>query len=239
MRREISDEMLNAFVDGELDSPEAEQLFEAMQLDTELSNRICLLRGMKGLTRLAYGHPPQREQRRVAKNWAQIGAVAAAVLVVFTLGFGGGWWLKPLPAESGWAMGLQGLTPAQFRQAARSGKVILHIDSGDEERLTIVLDSVEKLLADAAAAGRDPEVEVVANSYGLDLLREESSPFARRVTDLSLRYSHLSFVACGQTVARLQREGAVVKLLPEAQMVPSAVGQIVSRMQQGWIYIKV
>ncbi|MGF1642715.1 MAG: hypothetical protein ACFCUJ_03670 [Thiotrichales bacterium] len=238
MRRDFSDEMLNAFVDGELDRQESEELYAAMQADAELSNRVCLLRGMKGLTRLAYGQPPAAERVRAPMRWGRLGGAVAATLALFAFGFGSGWWLKPLPAESGWAMGMQGLNPAQIRQAAQTGKVILHIDSGDAARLEVALDSVEKLLAEAAAGGGDPEIEVVANSYGLELLREGGSPFAHRVAELSLKYNHLSFVACGQTVARLQREGQVVKLLPEAQMVPSAVGQIVSRMQQGWVYIK-
>jgi intracellular sulfur oxidation DsrE/DsrF family protein len=82
-------------------------------------------------------------------------------------------------------------------------------------------------------------IEIVVNSYGLDLLRADVTPLANRVETMARRHANLSFVACGQTVARLKRDGAKVELLPVALTASSAINEIMTRMGQGWVYVKV
>ncbi len=239
MNQDISDEILNAFVDGELDREETEEIFNRLQTDQALASRICLLRSMKGMTRLAFNHPPPSERTAATLRRDRIlGRAVAAVLAVM-VGFGGGWWASGGRPATEPEPVFAGLQPMSLSKAVETGKVVIHVDTDDAVKLKTVLDSIEKLMAEAKARGRDPELEVIANSNGLDLLRAGVSPFPNRVSDLALRYHHLSFVACGQTVARFQREGKTVELLPEVQMVPSAVGQIVNRLQQGWAYLKI
>ena len=54
----ISDETLNAFVDGEFDLAESEALIARMRHDTELAQRVCGLRSLQSMVRLAYAEPP-------------------------------------------------------------------------------------------------------------------------------------------------------------------------------------
>jgi intracellular sulfur oxidation DsrE/DsrF family protein len=82
-------------------------------------------------------------------------------------------------------------------------------------------------------------VEIVANSGGLDLLREGVSAHAGRIAGLRAAYPGLSLVACGQTARRLRESGTAVHLLPGTIMASSALDQIVLRMQQGWAYVRI
>jgi intracellular sulfur oxidation DsrE/DsrF family protein len=53
------------------------------------------------------------------------------------------------------------------------------------------------------------------------------------------RHANLRWVACGQSIARLKSDGEKVVLLPAAQTAPTAIGEIVTRLQQGWTYVRV
>jgi anti-sigma factor RsiW len=47
MNAVISDETLNAFIDGELDVAESEALLARIREDQEVAQRVCTLRGLQ------------------------------------------------------------------------------------------------------------------------------------------------------------------------------------------------
>ena len=81
-------------------------------------------------------------------------------------------------------------------------------------------------------------VEIVANQTGLDILRAGKSPYAKRLEKLRATYPNLTYIACHQTADRLRENGVAVKLLPGVHYAPTALDEIVKRMQQGWVYIR-
>mgnify|MGYP003542886813 FL=1 len=54
MRKNFSDESLNAFVDNQLGTQEREEILAAVTEDAELGQRLCALRATKELVRHAY-----------------------------------------------------------------------------------------------------------------------------------------------------------------------------------------
>ena len=54
----ISDELLNSFVDDELELDEKSELFNAISHDDTLKERVCELRGLKEMVQHAYRQPP-------------------------------------------------------------------------------------------------------------------------------------------------------------------------------------
>jgi len=57
--------------------------------------------------------------------------------------------------------------------------------------------------------------------------------------DFKRKYSNLSFLACQKTLQRLKLEhGIDAPLLPEVLVVPSALDEIVNRLEKGWSYIQ-
>jgi intracellular sulfur oxidation DsrE/DsrF family protein len=53
------------------------------------------------------------------------------------------------------------------------------------------------------------------------------------------RHANLHWVACGQSLARFTSEGQKVELLPATRTAPTAIGEIVTRLQEGWTYVRV
>jgi len=115
---------------------------------------------------------------------------------------------------------------------------VLHVSTSRRETLQTALDDVEEVLRAAARRGRRIEIEIVANSSGLELLRADTSPFPARIASLRAQYSNLTLVACNQTIGRLREKGVMVRLLPGVQSAPTALDQIVKRLQGGWAYVR-
>lgn len=238
----ISEEMLNALIDGELEPSEAEQLYTRIGEDEALANRVCVLRGMKDMLRLAYSHPPVvssnwQDPFRDQRGWSQ--AIAASLLL--SAGLGVGWLFHAYPSGSGLAQS-NPVPEKTVRLATAQGdanKILLHIDSGSPQKFTALLDRAEVLLTNARQHNSNLQVEILANSQGLDLLRADRSPYVKRIASLTQNNENLRLIVCAQTLARLTREEGHIVLLPNTQVAPTAIGEVVDRLQQGWTYIKI
>lgn len=236
----LTPEYLNAFVDGELAADERTRAMALLESDAEFKLRTCELRTLKDRVKGAYAEVPAAPARPLSRRIGPGLKQALAAGLLLALGVGGGWMARDWKGlEPGYDR-LAGL-PGGYRaitlaEQVDADKVILHLDSGAPERLAAVLNLADKLLAEKGASGR---VEIVVNSFGLDLLRSDVTPLAGRIEDMARQHANLSFVACGQTVARLKRGGVKVELLPVAHTASSVISEIVTRMEQGWVYVKV
>lgn len=234
----VSREHINAYLDGELTLEEREHLLDRMASDFNLRAEVCAQRTLKEQVRAAYDELPRPDigtrHHYVNTAWRQ--SLAAGVLLV--LGLSGGWLAHDRLDQPPVVERLAGLPatyqPVTLSERVDTQRVVLHLDSGDPEHLSASLDVAERLVRSRGQG----QVELVVNSLGLDLLRQDRSPERARIERLAASYPNLVFVACGQTVARLLREGQEVVLLPEARMASSAINEIMSRMRQGWVYVK-
>lgn len=244
-RHEPSEELKNAFVDQELAGAERRTLQARALADEELRKELCDLASIKGLVREAYdgiGETPR--SGTPARRWTVLQAAA------FALAFAGlGWIAKatidtaPAPAQSLAVAQPQAgpriASAVAMPAAPHSERVLLHIGTGgpDEQRAT--LDAAESLLAAAARDGQEVAVEIVANGGGLDLLRGGLPANAARIEALQARYPALTLIACRQTMERARERGEQVVLLPGVRVTATALDRIVSRLHDGWVYVRI
>ena len=240
-RDEISDELLYALIDGELEQNEAEQLYAQISADETLANRLCVLRSMKDMMRLAYNASFQAPgivdaPYQKPGHWGS--GLAAALLL--TLGLSAGWILHSSQNNSFAIDALAENGPINLVGVkADPRKILLHIDSASPQKYSAILDRAENILNAAREQNGELQVEVLANSHGLNLLRVGHSPFADRIAQLTRTHDNLRFVVCAQTVARFTREEGNILLLPQAELAPSAIGEVVDHLQKGWTYTKI
>ena len=238
---EISDEMLYALIDGELEQNEAEQLYTRIGADEALANRMCVLRSMKDMVRLAYNASFKApgildEPVKTPSYWES--GIAAGLLL--TLGLSAGWALHSTQSNVSHAQAsLDNKSVHLAATAADPRKILLHIDSASPDKFSAVLDHAERILTEARQRNGKLQVEVLANSNGLNLLRVGHSPYAARIAQLTRTHDNLRFVVCAQTVARFTREEGKIVLLPEAEIAHSAIGEVVDRLHKGWTYTKI
>lgn len=223
--------LIHAFLDGQLSHREREAFLRDLEQDPRLQAEYNQLRHLKDLVRHAYDgvEAPARQivdTNHPRKRLVGFGMAAAMLLA---LGFTGGW-LSHQPS----APTTMQLAAANHEQEPR---VILHIASADPSKMEETLNNAEEVFR--TYRDRGVQVEVVANSEGLNLLRAGVSPYSERVVEMMATYDNLHFVACNTAIARLQRSGAQVVLIPQTHTAPSAVEHIVQRIREGWTYIKV
>ncbi len=238
----VSDEILHAYIDGELDVAESEKLIARMREDTELAQRVCALRSLRSMVRLAYAEPPLAGRQAHAVPRRHFMQRCAFGCLVLFAGLGGGWALRGLDAQAvatAPALVPGGVQVVSLRQQADPNRIMLHLDSAAPGKMQAVLDQAERLLDDAERQGRAMQIEVIANSRGVNLLRAGHSPYADRIAQMKQRHANLQWVACGQSIARLRGDGEAVTLLPATRTAPTAIGEIVTRLQQGWTYVRV
>lgn len=233
---------LNAYLDGELSPGKAATLEQRLRDNPGLQKHLDELRRVRGLMRVAFedtrtlAAPPLPSQPMRY-------AVAAGALMLVT-GFALGWVVRPttpaLPAAAAVPDDALVLQPARLARTVDStmGRVLLHIGSSDPGRAQTALGRAERLLARYAREGRRLSFEVVVNSSGLDLLRR-TSPIANQVTRLQQQYGNLTFLVCGQTVERWRQErGGDPGLLPGVVVGPPALEHIITRLEEGWAYLR-
>lgn len=237
----VSDEFLNAFVDDQLDGAEKSQAFDAIEHDDGLKERVCELRGLKERMRHAYEHPPARGRsavkgRRLRASHLQ--ALAACLLLC--IGGASGWFAHTWTGMGGDREMMRLLRSVQRNDVgAEPQKIIVHVGSSNPVRLKTALDETESLLDSSRRSGRKLQIEIVANGGGVDLLRADVSPYAQRIGLMQEKYPNLGFIACGQTIKKLQKKGVDVQLLPHTGVASSALDQITLRLKEDWVYIKV
>lgn len=246
----ISDETLNAFIDGELDATGKSEIFEALGNDRELSQQACELRRLGELVRHAYDHPPAAEHHELSPRrmscWYQ--GLAASLL----LGLGGvlGWAIhqpeqspgSPLLNAMYWDKdkAFQNTDISQITAQQGSKRIIVHLNTSSTSKFKEALATAEQLLETYGEDGT--EIEVVANASAIRMLRAGYSPYADRVQDLQQRYINLTFLACQDAIdhAREIEGGATqVKMLPDVDITPSALEHILNRLSDGWVYLNV
>ena len=228
----LSDELINAFVDGELDAEARAELLG----DEDQDSRLCEARRLKELVRHAYGSVPECRPGEVPRAGGHLLRNSAAALVFIFFGALTGGWFFGSTQENG----LRGhLESPQMAQAFSSQNTLVHITSDDQATMAAALDYAEAIFAEAQLTGVTRRVEIVANEGGLNLLRSDVSPFSDRIREMSRENQELVFYACGRAIERLEENGVEVILVPDARIVRSALDQVVERMQEGWEYHRI
>lgn len=232
MNREISDEILCAHIDNELDPADRAELLERIATDGVLRGRACELWQLKQMVRGAYPLPRQTAaaHRRdfAARRWLH--ALAASLLLA--IGTISGWFVHGRSDTE------QLLTGQISTIRADGGRVVLHLFSDDPARMEAALRTAERLASARDLSGRPFRVEFLANGPGLHLLREGGSPYAGRVAALHDAYDNLRLVACQEAMGRLRERGIEVTLLPGVEEATSAEGELAARLTQGWRYLQ-
>lgn len=235
-----SDEQLEAFIDDEINLSERAAFMEALEQDGELANRVCELLHVKDTVKLAYRESPQSshpDARLKKRRRNSIVSRAIAATLFFTLGALSG---LAMQSQSGSAHPESPLASNANLPAENEYRhIIFHISTSDPARLGRALDDAEALLTSYENKPELVQLEVIANTEGLSLLRRDTSPYVDRIRTIFQTHNNVSFLACSRTIEKLRLKGIDVHLIPEATVIPGALEQIVDRLQQGWVYIRV
>ncbi len=237
-----SDEHLNAFIDEQLDSDEKAEILDAVRHDAELSQRVCKLQKLQNLIQLSYQSVEVPERHKEKSNLTQPVKLKWFAVASFFLAIGSiAGWVSHQTMSSDSLIDIAQVThsPAATNNAEH-WRLMLHVSTAKPHRLNIVLDEAEKLLQEYAKSSRKLELEILTHKEGLALVTNNGKDYSKRLQNLQLKYANLAVMVCGQTLKRVQREqGKKIKLLPNTNVVSSAISQVIKRQQSGWSYIRI
>ena len=241
-KKQYADEHLNAFIDDQLDTAEKAEILDAVRHDAELSQRVCKLQKIHNLIQLSYESVEVPERHKTKINLSQPAKFKwfAAASFFLAIGSVAGWIShQTMSSDSLINIAQVSHTPAATNNA-ESWKLMLHVSTAKPQRLNIVLDEAEALLEEYANSSRKLELEILANSEGLALVTNSGKDYNKRLQKLQQKYTNLAVMVCGQTLKRIQhKQGKKLNLLPNTNIVSSAVNQMVKRQQSGWSYIRI
>ncbi len=128
---------------------------------------------------------------------------------------------------------------AQPSVEQKEHRLILQVNANDAATMNLTLNNAMNVAEYYKEAGEKVEVEVIAFGPGLHMLRDDTSPVKARIETMALSTPEVSFKACGNTQENMRKaENKEIKLIPEAQVVPSGVVRVMQREEQGWSYVK-
>jgi intracellular sulfur oxidation DsrE/DsrF family protein len=111
-------------------------------------------------------------------------------------------------------------------------KVVFDLTSSDplDQRAVI------RWIKEVSGVNPKTEMEVVMYGRGLDLVVSGKSTMATDVAD-AMKSANVKFDVCAIAMKNQQVEKG--QLLPNVQIVPDGIGEIVAKQNAGWGYIKV
>jgi uncharacterized protein len=232
----IDDTLLQAFVDGELDAVGCESVVRAMDRSPQVRDYVYRLRRSKDLMKLGFkdAHAPVLElpnpMATPRKNYS-FAIVASIVFLVMSMTFVMiGYYYR---GQVEMSAGLAGAAVDQHK----TERVILHISKSDPKQFSAALSYVETFLEEHK--NRRGEIAVIANAAGIDLMRSGVSPVETRVKAMIQGYDNVYFIACANAISGLRQEGIEPNIIANIDTRKPAMDQIIERVQDGWIYVKV
>ncbi len=240
MSKTVSEEMLNAYLDHELDEKDTRLIELQIQNNAELQHRVEQLQDIKIKIRASYASvspPARREIRPCNKRNLLPSSMAASLILCF--GLASGWYTHGYintTADNN-SSHLLGIKLEQLKP--QDNKIIIHLAQNDRALFDEALTKAESLLIRFDAMKQQGKVHILANSYGMDLLRKDKTPYQKRISNMMLKYNNVEFVACTNTIKRLKSAGKNIELLPGVKVHGPVINEIISGLQNGWTYIKV
>ena len=244
-----SDEILNAFVDGEFSSEDRLLTLKSIAASENLSREVCDMYQLKELVNMAYsqGSIPDPNRRSTRKGRRLGGGLVAIAASVVALALGT---VAVLEVSRERSVDLQQVAlVSQERDPAAGGeigpvtdvrRVLFHVTDVDLRDAEALFDDIEHMFETAWLNDERLQVQMVLHGTGMDLVRADLAPFPNRIRDLVHTYDGLRITACGQSRARHEREeGRPVQLLPWVEEVESGVREAAQKQQEGWTYIRV
>jgi hypothetical protein len=123
--------------------------------------------------------------------------------------------------------------------AVETVRIAFHVDENDPQKMNLTLNNAANVAKHYEAQGTPTVIEVVTYGPGLAMLIEGESPVAGRIAAMALEHEGLTFSACANTMAAMEKKtGTLPVLISEAVVFPSGVVRLVELQGAGYAYIK-
>ncbi len=118
-------------------------------------------------------------------------------------------------------------------------KIVLHVGANDKDSMKTALGNAKNAYELYVKRGETVTIEIVANSGGLNMFREDTSPVKREIAELRKVDPNVVLSGCNNTRMTMEkREKKQITIIPEARLVPAGVIRIAELEEQGYAYVR-
>ena len=118
-------------------------------------------------------------------------------------------------------------------------KIVLHVGADDHDAMKTALGNAKNAYELYVKRGESVTIEIVANSGGLNMFREDTSPVKQQIAELRKVDPNVVLSGCNNTKMTMEkREGKQITIIPEARLVPAGVIRIAELEGQGYAYVR-
>jgi len=118
-------------------------------------------------------------------------------------------------------------------------KILLHVGANDQDSMKTALGNAKNACELYAKRGESVAIEIVANSGGLNMFREDTSPVKQQIAELRKVDPNVVLSGCNNTKMSMEkREGKQITIIPEARLVPAGVVRMAELEEQGFAYVR-
>lgn len=121
--------------------------------------------------------------------------------------------------------------PAPVGAQSQPYKVAFDLTSADPTAQQAVM----RWIREVSSVNPKNEMEVVMYAKGLELVVKDKAKFAAEIAE-AIKSSHVSFKVCA--IAMKNQNIDKSQLLPNVEIVPDGIGELVAKQRVGWGYIK-
>lgn len=236
----ISDEMLNAFIDGELDTKEHTSILARLEHDNNLADRLNKLRYLKELVFAA--RPTNNNTKtinlKLPVNRMVYSCSTAAMIITLIAGLF--LWVTLITPHPTVLADVKINKIIKEHDDKQEVKVVIHFTKDEHMAINTLLDQAELLAGLNHKLGKPVRVKLIANGKGLTAFRQGHSAHQTRISTLLHKYDNLLFIACQKTMQTIYKNNNKrVSLLPGIVSIESGNDEVALRRKQGWSYLTI
>ncbi len=128
---------------------------------------------------------------------------------------------------------------ARAQENKKLHKIVLHVGFNSEESMKTALNNAKNAYEVYSKLGEEVTMEIVANSGGLHMLRDDTSPVKEQIRELLKLDPKVALSACNNTKTGMEKkEGKPVPIISEARVVPAGIVRLAELQEQGFAYVR-
>ena len=133
------------------------------------------------------------------------------------------------------------LISSSFMVQAEEGvhKLVLQVSDNEVAKMNAALNVAANVSRHYSSLGEEVDIKIVAFNAGLHMLRTDTSPVAKRISNFSLSMPNVTFQACGNTIATMKRKsGSDVPIYDFAEVVKAGVVSMMELNAKGYTLVR-
>ena len=239
----ISEEMLNAFIDNELEAEEREYIIELEESNKELKETICEAHRLKMLVKAARTKEPvdvMNNFHNKKQNYNKYYITASFILFLVTAFFSvtnNNDSILKYTSKTNYNDNNSLLIAAKEQ---KNLNLVLHLQTSGSKQANNLFSTLNSVLKTSERYKNNLQVEVILSGLGLQLLQTNYSTYTHTIRSIGKNNQNVTFIACGKTLKNFQDKlNKNISIIKEAMLVSSGPSWAKKRQQQGWSYLTI